>query len=296
MILLTGGTGQVGRSLLALTPFAQCPLVAPSRRDLDLSSEQSINQYLENNNILAIINSGAFTAVDDAEKDPKNAYAVNAIAPGMFANYCKTHNRPLIHISTDYVFAGNKKTPYSENDATGPINVYGQTKLDGERAILASGCHALILRTSWIVSVYGKNFIKTMLRLAQNRDEIRVVADQQGCPTGAADLAHVISIILTKILEKKASHQGIYHCTQTGQTTWAQLARTVMDISSGLGGPSAKIIDIETSDYPTPAKRPLQSRLTCKKLERDFGIVLRPWQDMVEDVVKVLLKEEVHKS
>ncbi len=292
MILLTGGSGQVGRSILDHQSALSLPCLAPSSRELDLADRQSITDYLESHKLRAIINAGAYTAVDQAENDIERASAINSDAPATLAQYCKVNLIPLIHISTDYVFSGDKSTSYDEHDATHPLSVYGRTKLAGEQAVLASGCRALILRTAWVASPFGKNFIKTMVRLAQERGEIRVVADQYGSPTGAKDLAEVALTILPQLLNNHAAPQGLYHCTNTGETTWAQLARAVMAASASLGGSSASIVDIATADYPTTAKRPHNSRLSCVKLQRDWGITLRPWQDMVKEVVAAVLHEE----
>ncbi|NDB69659.1 MAG: dTDP-4-dehydrorhamnose reductase, partial [Methylocystaceae bacterium] len=167
-----------------------------------------------------------------------------------------------------------------------------KSKLAGEQAIFASNDRAMILRTSWVVSPYGKNFIKTMLRLAQDRDEIRVVADQYGCPTGAQDLASVVLSILPRLMSDQNAPTGIYHCCNQGETTWAGLARMVIEASAGLGGPKARIIDISTADYPTPAQRPHYSRLSCDRLQKDWEITLRAWQPMVADIVAALLHEK----
>ena len=292
MILITGGSGQVGRSLLLHQAVLPLPCVAPSSRDFDLADRQSITHYLQNNKLSAIINAGAYTAVDQAETDADRAKAINTDAPEMFAYYCKANHIPLIHISTDYVFSGDKKTAYNEQDETDPLGVYGQTKLSGEQAILASGCRAVIIRTAWVVSPYGKNFIKTMLRLAETREEISVVADQKGCPTGAQDLADAVLVITSRLLRDKDCATGLYHCINQGETTWADLARFVMAKSAQLNGPSVIIKNITTAEYPTPANRPLNSRLSCIKLKQDFGLEMRPWQDMVTEVVAAILYDE----
>ena len=292
MILITGGSGQVGRSLLSQEAVLPLPCVAPSSRDLDLADLQSITHYLQKNKLSAIINAGAYTAVDQAESEPDRAKAINTDAPAMLADYCKANHIPLIHISTDYVFSGDKKTPYNEQDETYPLGVYGQTKLAGEQAIFASGCRAVIVRTAWVVSPFGKNFIKAMLRLAAMREEISVVADQRGCPTGAQDLAGAVLAIASRLLRNKDCPTGLYHCSNEGETTWADLARFVMTESAHLNGPSAIIKNITTTEYPTPARRPINSRLSCIKLKQDFGLEMRPWQDMVKEVVSAILNDE----
>ena len=292
MILLTGGTGQVGRSLLALAQAQSLPLVAPTRDALDLADPRSIAAYLARQPWSAIVNAGAYTAVDQAEQDQQQAEAINAGAPGQLAAYCQDHAIPLLHLSTDYVFSGDKPSPYLETDATAPLGVYGQSKCNGETAILATACRAAIVRTAWVVSPYGKNFIKTMMRLAQQREEIQVVADQHGSPTGAPDLAQALLVILTRMLHDPQCPGGLYHATNHGETTWAGLARKVMQVSAQRGGPSARIVEIGTEAYPTAAKRPKNSRLNCDRLQQDWGITLRPWPLMVEDCVTALLNEQ----
>ena len=296
MILLTGGTGQVGRSILVHPHAQDLSLVAPSRKDLDLSDASSIERVLKSRNFTAIIHAGAYTAVDQAESEPALADAVNAKAPALLARFCQERAIPIVHFSTDYVFSGEACAPYHEEDATSPLGVYGATKRAGEQAVLASRCRAVILRTAWVVSPYGKNFIKTMLRLAQEREEIRVVADQCGCPTGAPDLAAVVISILPRLLAVPEVPTGLYHCCNQGETTWAGLARAVMNESARLGGPTAKIVEIGTADYPTPAQRPKNSRLSCEKLQHDWGITMRPWQNAVAENVAALLYEKGHAS
>ena len=292
MILLTGGNGQVGRSILAQAQSHHGPIFAPLRSELDLSDPQSIHRVLESQDWTAIVNAGAYTAVDQAESEPLLAEAINANAPSILARFCHERTIPLIHFSTDYVFAGNASSPYSEDADTAPLGVYGATKFAGEQAILDYPYRAVILRTAWVVSPYGKNFIKTMLKLAQDRDEIRVVADQFGCPTGAPDLASVVLSVLPNLISDQNAPIGIYHCCNQGETTWAGLARVVMEESERLGGPKARIIDIATTDYPTPAKRPRYSRLSCDRLQRDWNITLRPWQPMVAEIVSSLLEKK----
>ena len=296
MILLTGGTGQLGRSILANNHFSESALIAPVRQELALENKQSVEDFLSQYTFDAIINAGAYTAVDQAESDVERAKAINEYAPTLFAGYCKKNNIPLIHISTDYVFSGHQDYTYQEFDQTDPLGVYGQTKLAGESAVLASGCRFVILRTAWVVSPYGKNFIKTMLRLASDRDEIRVVSDQRGCPTGAGDLAAVVLKILEKILKNENAPQGIYHYTNQGETSWSELARHVMKVSAKLGGPQATITDIVTAEYPTPAQRPKNSRLNCEKIKRDWQINIRPWQNVVDEIVTDLLNDKGYMS
>lgn len=289
MILLTGGTGQVGRSILKHENAHLFDIYAPTRSELDLSNTKSIEQCLDSRKWSAIINAGAYTSVDLAENEPILAEYVNVRAPKQLAKYCFEHSIPLIHLSSDYVFSGCSKQPYNELDVPAPLNVYGSTKRNGELVILESKCKFIILRTAWVVSPYGKNFIKTILRLAEERDEIRVVSDQYGCPTGAHDLATVLLSIVEKLKSNPEAPTGIYHCTNEGKTSWANLARFIMDQSSLAGGPTASIIDIHSTDYPTLAIRPQYSCLSTKKIGLEWEIVMRNWQDMVAETVRSIL-------
>lgn len=280
-ILVTGGTGQVGTALRQLGPKFGIELVAPGRAELDLASPPSITAMLQSRDWGAVINCAAYTAVDKAESEPDAAFALNAVAPEILALETFARDLRLLHVSTDYVFDGTKAGPYTENDPVAPLGVYGASKEAGERGVRAGNPDHIILRTAWVVSPWGHNFVKTMLRLGAERDQLRVVADQQGCPTSAIDIAETLLTILTK-----GGPAGTYHFVNSGDATWCDLARFVIDRA----GLRAAVEAIATADYPTPAKRPANSRLSTQKIQDAFGISPRPWQDAIGDVVDQLVR------
>lgn len=302
-ILITGGSGQVGSALVRL--FAESArkvsVASPSRAQMNLSSPESIRAYVRKVAPRWIVSSAAYTAVDAAEIDHEAAFAANAIAPGVLAEEAAAVGAGLIHLSTDYVFDGTGTRPWVETDVTGPRNVYGASKLAGEQAIAATGAPHLILRTSWVYSSGGKNFVRTMLRLLASRvDPLRIVGDQHGGPTSAADLATAIaSLIESSDARSKSpadaleSFSGIYHCAGTGETTWAGLAGAVRDFLEERGLHPPEIIPVPSSEYPTPAARPLNSRLNCSKLYANFGIEMPNWEDSVRTACEHLAATEL---
>lgn len=290
-ILITGGSGQVGQSLLELDWPSSVAVFAPARAELDLSDPASIAACLASRPWAGVINAGAYTGVDKAESDRDAAFAINAEAPRLIARYCADQRIPLLHVSTDYVFSGEGTKAWREDDPTGPLGVYGASKLMGEQAVLAADSKAVVLRTAWVVSAFGHNFLKTMLRLAAERDQLRVVADQFGCPTSAHDLADVIKAILLRKIENSEAPSGLFHAVNAGQTHWAGLARHIFAESRRLGGPHAAVVDIPSSDYPTPAKRPANSRLDCGRLIAQYGMDMRPWQEAVTAIVTRLIQQ-----
>jgi dTDP-4-dehydrorhamnose reductase len=221
-----------------------------------------------------IVNAAAYTAVDKAETERDLAFAVNATAPRVLAEEAKRIGALLVHYSTDYVFDGGKADPYVEEDATRPINAYGASKLAGEQAIQASGCRHLILRTSWVYGPRGKNFYLTMLRLAKERSELKVVDDQRGVPTSSLEIARATATLLDK------GAQGLYHMTAAGETSWCGFARAILE-RAGIATP---VVPIRTQDYPTPAARPPNSRLDCSKLRAAHGVSLAPWERALDEV------------
>ena len=288
-ILLTGGTGQVGAALRRLSgPGFQ--IHAPGRDQLDLRDCDQIAAMVASRPWRAVINSGAYTAVDKAEHDVESAWAINAKAPAALARATGQAGIPLIHLSTDFVFGGTKSTPYEEKDIIGPLGVYGASKAAGESSVQSENPKHVILRTAWLVSPDGGNFVKTMLRLAKTLDEVSVVNDQLGCPTSADDLANVLRRVLWR-LEAESPPYGIYHLVNSGEATWHDLAKAVFDQAQAAGYKVPVLKAIPTSGYPTPARRPVNSRLDTKKLTRDFGVSLRPWQEAVSDVVAALLAQ-----
>lgn len=286
-ILLFGGSGQVGSELRDRAWPEGFALIAPNRSEVDIGDRAAVAALLATGDVAAVINTAAWTAVDAAEDDEAAAFAANALGPAILAEEARRRDVPLIHVSTDYVFDGTKPTPYVEDDPTGPIGVYGMSKLAGEDAVRSANPRHLIIRTAWVVGQHGKNFVKTMLRVAESRDTLRVVDDQHGTPTAAADLAAALATMAT--LADLPERTGTYHFANRGETTWCGLAREVFRRSAALGGPAATVEAITTADYPTPAQRPANSRLATAKVERDFGIVPRPWQVAVAEVVESLV-------
>jgi dTDP-4-dehydrorhamnose reductase len=272
-ILLTGRNGQVGWELQkALAPLGE--LTALGRAELDLSDARRLREAVRAANPDVIVNAAAYTAVDNAESEREAAFAVNATAPGVLAGEAKRNGALLVHYSTDYVFDGTKPAPYVEEDEPNPLNVYGASKLAGERAIAASGCRHLILRTSWVYGPRGANFYLTMLRLARERPELRVVDDQVGAPTSSIEIARATLHML-----RPGAH-GLYHLSAAGSTTWCGFARAIL----ARAGIATLVVGIRTEDYPTPAKRPRNSRLDCSRLRADFGVALAPWEEQLSEV------------
>ncbi|MFM5947790.1 MAG: dTDP-4-dehydrorhamnose reductase [Novosphingobium sp.] len=288
--LLTGGSGQVGLALRR-NPPPGVEIVAPGRDVLDLSTliDQGI---LELSEFTAVINCAAYTAVDKAEAEPVQAHAVNCEAAGMLAIAAAEAGIPIIHVSTDYVFAADGTGPWSEDAALAPANVYGRTKAAGELAIIASRARHAIVRTAWVISADGSNFVKTMLRLGAEREHLRVVVDQRGTPTHAGDLAATLAAITARFVADPDQPSGVWHCANTGETTWHGLAEHVFACAARRGMKVPQAVEpIATADYPTPARRPADSRLDCTKLGNDFGISLRPWQEAVDEIVARLASE-----
>ena len=235
-----------------------------------------------------VVNAAAYTAVDAAETDPEAAFRANRDGPQTLARLCAAAGIPLIHVSTDYVYDGEKQSPYVETDAVGPRSVYGASKLAGETAVLATGAQAIILRTAWVYAATGRNFVRTMLTLAQTRDELRVVADQQGCPTSAADLASAILAIARRIEADgwDDARSGVFHAAGTGETTWHGLAIAVFKEASRHGAKTpGSVAAITTAEFPTPARRPANSRLDCARLAHVFGVRLPDWRDSLTRTV-----------
>lgn len=290
LILVTGGSGQVGTGI-AKASRGRFEIIAPPRAELDLADPASIEKLLASHDWDAIISSGAYTAVDKAESDRDAAFAINGEAPGILAKAAAKRDIPLLHVSTDYVFDGSKDGFYNEGDPVAPLGAYGASKEAGECSVRDAGGRHLILRTAWVVSPWGNNFIKTMLRLGAEREKLGVVADQIGCPTSAADIAETLLTLTERLLSDKNAPTGIYHFVNAGQASWHDLATHVFKRAAKHGRAAPKIDAITTADYPTPAKRPANSRLTTDKISRDFDITPRPWQDAIDDILETLLKD-----
>lgn len=277
-LAVTGKNGQVVSALLALAS-AELEIVALGRPELDLTQPETVLKALREVKPDAVVSAAAYTAVDKAESEPDIAFAVNRDGARAVAQAASDLGIPLIHLSTDYVFDGAKDTAYVESDPTGPTSVYGRSKLEGERAVSEATDNYVVLRTAWVYSEYGNNFVKTMLRLGENRDEINVVADQFGCPTSANDIAAAVVTIARKLVEdSSAPLRGVFHLSGTGETNWANFAKQIFAFSAETGGKSIVVNDITTAQYPTPARRPANSRLDCSKLEEVYGIKLPSWQ------------------
>lgn len=290
-ILVTGGAGQVGLELAAAAWPDNVVLHTPTRTDLDLASIDSVRAAFARTPFAAVINSGAYTAVDKAEADVAAAFAANAMGPAVLAEVTREAGIPLIQVSTDYVFDGSDDGFYAENDPVDPLGVYGASKLAGELAVRSGNPRSVVLRTAWVLSVHRANFLKTMLRLAADRPLLRVVDDQHGCPTSARDIAAALRTITLRMIEDDQAPVGVFHFVNAGETTWAGLAREVFALSAAGGGPSAAVEGITTADYPTPARRPANSRLATSKLTRDYGVAPRAWQDAVAEIVAELNAE-----
>ncbi|MCB1514521.1 MAG: dTDP-4-dehydrorhamnose reductase [Hyphomicrobiaceae bacterium] len=289
-ILVTGAEGQVARSLLEAAT-TDVEIVAVGRPTLDLTRADTIGAVLRAVCPDLLVNAAAYTAVDKAESEPEQAHQVNATGAGNAAAAAHAAGIPILHISTDYVFDGSKSGAYLETDPTGPAGVYGRSKLAGEEAVAAANPQHLILRTAWVYSPFGNNFVKTMLRLAESRDTLSVVDDQRGSPTYAPHLADAVLKIAQQLSMQAGDHAvwGVYHAVGGGETTWCGLAREVLRLSALRGGPHATVAAIPTSAYPTPARRPANSRLSVAKLKDRFGVNLPDWQVGVAACIDRLL-------
>lgn len=270
-ILLLGKTGQVGFELQR-TLSTLGAINAPGREELDLSSDHAVSDYLAQSTPELIVNAAAWTAVDAAEKQPAEAERLNAGLPGQLAEFSAANNTRLIHYSSDYVYPGIGEAPWLETSPSGPLGHYGKTKLQGDRAIEQSGADYLIFRTSWVYSARGSNFMKTMLRLAESKPELNIVADQIGAPTPARLIAQVTALAIHSKLQA-----GLYHLAPTGETSWQGFAKEIFR----LAGKNTKANPIPTSDYPTPATRPLNSRMNVTKLQHALNILLPDWQSQL---------------
>jgi dTDP-4-dehydrorhamnose reductase len=289
-LVVTGVSGQVALSLAERAP-AGVTVVPLGRPLLDLADPASIAPALARVGADVVVNAAAYTAVDKAESERDAAFAVNAAGAGAVAQAARELGLPLVHISTDYVFDGSKPAPYVETDRPAPTGVYGASKLAGEAAVLAAHPGAVIARTAWVYSPFGSNFLKTMLRLAATRDEINVVADQIGNPTSALDIADAVLQMAANLMTRTEDHalSGVFHMTGSGEASWADLAERLFAVSAASGGPAALVRRIGTVDYPTPARRPANSRLDCARLADVHGVRLPDWRVSVDAMVGRLL-------
>ena len=290
-LLVTGRDGQLARSLAERSAgAAEIELTFVARPRVDLAVPGSLAAAIEAERPDVVVNAAAYTAVDKAEDEPALARRINAAAAGEAAEASARVGAAIIQVSTDYVFDGRATTPYREDAATGPINVYGRTKLAGEEAVRAGNERHVILRTAWVVSPFGSNFIRTMLRLAETCGELRVVGDQYGCPTDARNLADAILAIAGRWRDDPEHGLGqTFHAAGVGRCSWAELAEQVMAESAAAGGPSAKVVPITTAEYPTRAARPGYSVLDSSKFARTFGVVMPAWRESTGRLVKRLV-------
>jgi dTDP-4-dehydrorhamnose reductase len=299
--LVTGEGGQVGEALRkTLAPLGE--VVIPTLAEWDLTDADATRKWVREVRPRWVVNAAAHTAVDKAESEPALAFAINATAPGILAEEAKKIGAAVVHYSTDYIFDGSKTTPYVETDTPGPLNEYGKSKLGGELAVSESGAAYVTFRTSWVYGATGNNFVRTMLRLAQERDHLKIVGDQRGCPTWSWELARLTAGVIEQMEEKAALNgsslaeavtpvNGVYHATGLGETTWYGFAAFAID-ELRKRKPELKLATVEpitTAEYPTPAKRPMNSLLDCGKLERVFGWKMPEWQESVATVVGQLV-------
>lgn len=280
-ILITGSSGQLGSELKELAPlYPAFDFIFLNRAELALNNEEELTAVIDRYKPFFVVNCAAYTAVDKAESEKEEAFQINATAVGVLANACTANGAKLLHISTDYVFDGSRKVPLKEDDSVNPINVYGESKLAGEKAAIKAAPAAVIIRTSWVYSFYGKNFVKTMMRLMREKESVSVVNDQFGSPTYAADLAEAI----VQIIQSAVWKPGIYHFSNEGVISWFDFAREIASLiqTSCVVGPTA------TSNFPTPAKRPLYSVMDKNKIERTYGILPKPWKESLQRCVQKL--------
>jgi dTDP-4-dehydrorhamnose reductase len=291
-ILVTGTKGQVATALLERAPPG-VEVVALGRPELDLADPRSIRDAFDAAVADVVVNAAAYTAVDKAEAEEDLATRINGDGAGIVADAARGLGAPIIQLSTDYVFDGALGRPYREDDLVGPIGAYGRSKLAGEEAVAEANPRSCILRTAWVYSPFGANFVRTMLRIGETRREVRVVADQIGSPTCALDIADAVFEIARQLLEEPAPEKyGVFHMTGAGEATWAEFAEAIFAEAHLLGRAAVKVIPIRTAEYPTPARRPANSRLDGARLARDYGVALPQWRDSLKPVVARLLESE----
>ena len=287
-ILVFGASGQIGREVCRAAWPPRYAILPLDRKAVDITKSAAVSAMLARETPDLVINLAAYTAVDRAESEPEVAWAANCAGAAHIAGACDESATPLVHLSTDYVFDGRKTGPYREEDAVGPLGVYGRSKEAGERAVRAAVARHMILRTAWVFGAYGANFVKTMLRLAAERPVLRVVADQRGCPTAAADIAAALMVIAAHI-ERGEAKWGTYHFVGAGATSWHSFAQAIFDQAAPQLAACPQVEPITTGQYPTPARRPMNSVLDCRKIEEVFGISSPPWRTALATVIRELL-------
>jgi dTDP-4-dehydrorhamnose reductase len=287
-ILVFGASGQIGREVCRAAWPPRYAILPLDRKAVDITKSTAVSAMLARETPDLVINLAAYTAVDRAESEPEVAWAANCAGAAHIAGACDESATPLVHLSTDYVFDGRKTGPYREEDAVGPLGVYGRSKEAGERAVRAAVARHMILRTAWVFGAYGANFVKTMLRLAAERPVLRVVADQRGCPTAAADIAAALMVIAGHI-ERGEAKWGTYHFVGAGAASWHSFAQAIFDQAAPQLAACPQVEPITTEQYPTPARRPMNSVLDCRKIEEVFGIPSPPWRTALATVIRELL-------
>lgn len=287
-ILITGGEGQVGRELTALAWPDNVDLYAPARESLDIAAPESVKRAFEARRYDCVINTAAYTAVDKAETETSRAFAINAFGPALLAEAARQAGAPIIQVSTDYVFDGSNQDAYVEDHPTAPLGAYGASKLAGELATRSGNARSVVVRTAWVFSRHRTNFLKTVLHLAHARPRLRIVDDQSGCPTSAKDIARALQKIALRMLNDQDAPTGIFHFVNAGNTTWAGFAREILKQHYGDEAAAGRVEGISTDDYPTPAKRPANSRLATIKIQQAYGIEPRPWPSALAEVVTEL--------
>lgn len=291
-VLVTGAGGQLGTELQRCAWPEGWQVTALDVADLDLRDTAAIGLMVASRPWAAVINGAAYTAVDKAETDLVTAWAVNAMAPAAFAKGCAEAGIPLVQVSTDYVFAGDKAGAWEINDPVAPLGVYGASKLGGELAVRTSRARHAIVRTAWVVSAHGSNFVKTMLRVAESRDRLTVVDDQRGSPTSAADLAQALMTIAVRLANDADAPTGTFHFSNAGDISWADFAVEIFRQSAQRGGPSAEVTRIPSNDYPTPARRPANSLLSHDAIHDAYGITPRDWREALSNILDELIGAE----
>jgi len=291
-LLLAGANGQLGREMMVQCRKGGIHAVGLDLPELDIGRADPVRDAVATYRPELVINAAAYTAVDTAETDTEAAFRVNATGARLLAEVCRTAGIPMIHISTDYVFNGTRDTPYTEDAPLSPIGVYGISKAQGETWVRHHLHRHMIIRTSWLYSVYGHNFVKTMLRLGRQQEEVRVVADQRGCPTSAEDLAGALLAMARQIGSEGASHWGTYHYCGKGDTTWFHFAEAIFKRASNyIPLRVSRLVPISTTDFGAPAPRPAYSVLSCERIRQRFGIIQHPWPDSLDDTITRLLSE-----
>ena len=294
-IAIIGSNGQLGWELVRKAGRRGMQVLALDYPEIDIGDPASIDSRMNSRQIDQIINAAAYTAVDQAESEPQAALAVNRDGPANLAKKCRDRHIPLIHVSTDYVFDGTKKGAYLEEDPVAPLGVYGESKAAGEAEVRKHLPRHIILRTAWLCGVHGHNFVKTILRMGREKDTLRVVSDQFGCPTFAADLAEAILEVVRQVEKNESVKWGTYHYCGAGKTTWHDFAKAIFEIAGQYEKFAVKnVVPISTAEYPTTVKRPANSVMDCAKIERHFGIRPRPWRESLAEMIEQLYKLNAH--